>query len=122
MESPGRSVIALLGGGIPTVVTMRVAKTKLGKSVEALMENAEDCFDLAEAGHAQADKQHAHADKQEEIAATQHAAADGVDANADHLETLARALVEDAVELKVEIETINTASPPASLNSPKVAA
>ena len=88
---------------------MRVAKAKLGKSVEALMENAEDCFDLAKVGHAQADKQH-------EIAATQHKAAD---ANADHLETLARALVDDAVELKGEIYIADI--PPAPLKSPKVA-
>ena len=91
---------------------MRVAKAKLEKSVEALMENAEDCFDLAKVGHAQADKQH-------EIAATQHKAADAADANADHLETLARALVDDAVELKGEIYIADI--PPAPLKSPKVA-
>lgn len=78
---------------------MVVAKAVLDKSVGSLIDKAEDCFDLAKAGHAQADKQH-------EIAVTQHQNADKVDANADHLETLGNALIGDALELKGEMEFV----------------
>jgi hypothetical protein len=78
---------------------MSIAKAMLDKSVEGLIDKAEDCFDLAKAGHAQADSQH-------EVAATQHQNAEKVDANADRLETLGRALVGDALELKGEMEFV----------------
>lgn len=76
---------------------VRVAKAALEKSVGSLLDKADDCFDRAKAGHAQAESQH-------DIADTQHKNADKVDANADRLETLGQALIDDALELKGEIE------------------
>jgi hypothetical protein len=78
---------------------LNIAKVVLEKSVDTLIDKAEDCFDRAKAGHEQADKQH-------EIAEVQHQNADKVEASADHLVTLGKALVADAVELKGEMEIV----------------
>lgn len=76
---------------------MRSAKIAIEKSVGKLIDKADDCFNRAKAGHALADDQHG-------IAETQHKNADKVDALADHLESLGQELVNDALELKGEIE------------------
>jgi hypothetical protein len=86
---------------------MKIEKIVLEKSAEALLERAEDCFDLATAQHKMADEQHEvaarqseNANTQQEIAAEQHAGAIKLAAKADELETLGSALVAEAVEIK----------------------
>ena len=54
---------------------LNIAKVVLEKSVDTLIDKAEDCFDRAKAGHEQADKQN-------EIAEVQHQNADKVEASA----------------------------------------
>jgi hypothetical protein len=69
------------------------------KAALALLEKAQDCFDLAETQQDNADKQH-------ENAARQHASADKESDNAAKLVTLACALVDDAVNLQGETEVL----------------
>ena len=75
----------------------RSVQVAIEKSVGKLLDKADDCFERAKADHALAENQH-------QAAETQHDVADKVDASADSLEALGQALVDDAVELKGEIE------------------
>ena len=83
---------------------MRFEKRLVKKSVEALAEKAEDCFDLAKVQHKNAEQQHEIADKQHEIAHEQHDNASKLDTSADKLDAVARALTAEAIELKGELE------------------
>jgi hypothetical protein len=83
---------------------MRFEKRLVKKSVEALAEKAEDCFDLAKVQHKNAEQQHELADKQHEIAHEQHDNAAKLDTSADKLDAVARALTADAIELKGDLE------------------
>ena len=76
---------------------VRVGKAALEKSVDDLMTKAEDCFNRAKVGHAEADSQHV-------IADSQHLHAEKLDVSADHLETMGHGLIGDALEIKGEIE------------------
>jgi hypothetical protein len=76
---------------------MHSAKERLEKTVNALIDKAEDCFDLAKAQHKAADLQHVLADKQ-------HENADKLDTSADKLDTVGDALTNDAIELRGDLE------------------
>jgi hypothetical protein len=78
---------------------MRPTNNVIEKAALALLEKAQDCFDLAETQQDNADKQH-------ENAARQHASADKESDNAAKLVTLACALVDDAVNLQGETEVL----------------
>ena len=84
---------------------MKTEKIVLEKSAEALLQRADDCFDLAATQHEMADRQHEDASRQFEnatrqqaIAAGQHVEADKLAAKADELEAVGRALKAGAVE------------------------
>jgi hypothetical protein len=78
--------------GTNSEAKMNFEKEVLQKSVDVLMDKAENCLDLAKAQHKIADKQHDSADK---------------------LETIGHALEDDAVELKGELEMVaGRGSPP----------
>ena len=99
---------------------MRIEKIVLEKSANTLLEKAEDCFSLAVSQQGLADKQHEiaaaqheNADQQHENAVQQHNAdkldvnadkldtnAIKLDANVDRLNTMGRALLAGAVEIK----------------------
>ena len=86
---------------------MQIEKIVLEKSAEALLEQAEDCFDLAKTQHKLAEHQHdiamlqqQNADKQQGIAARQHCDADQLATKADKLVALGHALEANAVEIK----------------------
>ena len=70
----------------------RTEKALLEKSVEVIMEKAEDCLDLAKTQHEIADQQHAIADQQQD--------------SADKLDTLGHALIAEAIDLKGEMEIV----------------
>ena len=74
------------------------------KAAKALLEKAQDCFDLAETQQDNSDKQH-------ENAARQHATADNESDTAAKLVALGCALEDDAVNLQGETE-----SPPAPVH------
>jgi hypothetical protein len=76
---------------------MRFEKALVEKWVEALVEKAEDCFDLAEIQHKTADKQHEIAEKQRQLADKQQDAANKID-------KVGRTLITSAVALKDELE------------------
>jgi hypothetical protein len=76
---------------------MRFEKERLEKTVNALIDKAEDCFELAKSQHKAADLQHVLADKQ-------HENADKLDTGADKLDTVGDALTADAMELKGSLE------------------
>jgi hypothetical protein len=93
----------------PGVTKMQIDKLLLEKSAEALVERADDCFDLATTHHAMAEHQHEVAKRQQEnadmqrgIAVRQHVDADKLEAKADKLDALGNELLEDAAEIKGE--------------------
>lgn len=86
---------------------MRIDKVVLEKSADALLEQAEDCFDLAKTQHKLAEHQHEiatlqqqNADKQQGIAARQHCDADQLTDKANKLDALGHALIDNALEIK----------------------
>jgi hypothetical protein len=83
---------------------MRFEKRLVQKSVQALMNKAEDCLDLAKTQHKAADQQHEIADKQHEISHEQHDSAAKLDTSADKLDIVSDALIAEAIELKGELE------------------
>src|ERR1700726_1011234 len=83
---------------------MRFEKERLEKSVNALMDKAEDCFDLAKTQHKSADQQHDIADKQNKLAQEQHENANRLGTSADKLDTVGQALEDEAISLKGELE------------------
>lgn len=98
---------------------MHFEKKLAEKSVAVLMDKAQECFDVAKDQHKIADKQHEAADKQQEAANMQHEIADRQDNNADILDTMGNALVDDAVDLKSELELdANRTSPRIRLREP----
>ena len=75
-------------------------------ATKVLKDRADDCFELAESHHAQAESEHegasrqlANAAVQEVIATNQHRNADQLEAKAKTLEGLGRALLADAAEI-----------------------
>ena len=75
-------------------------------ATKALLDRADDCFDLAKSHHAQAESEHegaarqlANASVQEIIATNQHRNADQLEAKANMLEGLGRSLAADAAEI-----------------------
>jgi hypothetical protein len=85
---------------------MGVKKELLEKSVENLLDKAEDCRDLAETQHDIANKQH-------DSAARQLDNAGKLAASADALDALGRELEADAVEIKGEMEMVAARTSPA---------
>jgi hypothetical protein len=83
---------------------MRFEKKLVEKSVEALSERADDCFDLARTQHKAADQQHELANMQHHLAHEQHENAETLDASADRLDTVGQALEAQALSLKGELE------------------
>ena len=83
---------------------MRFEKKLVEKSVEALTERADDCFDLARTQHKAADRQHELANKQHELAHQHHENAETLEAGADKLDTVGQALEAQAISLKGELE------------------
>jgi uncharacterized membrane protein YgaE (UPF0421/DUF939 family) len=83
---------------------MRFEKKRVAKSIEALTERADDCFDLAKTQHKAADQQHELANKQHDLAHQQHENAETLDASADKLDTVGQALEAQAISLKGELE------------------
>jgi hypothetical protein len=88
---------------------MTIQNLLLGKSAEALLERADDCFDLAQTQRDMADHQHEmakrqqdNADMQQGIAVRQHVDAGKLSAKADMLDALGNELVADAAEIKGE--------------------
>jgi formylmethanofuran dehydrogenase subunit C len=87
---------------------MRIEKIVLEKSANTLLERAEDCFSLAASQQGLADKQHEiaaaqheNADQQHENAVRQHSDADKLDDNADKLDT-------NAIKLGAIVDRLNT--------------
>jgi len=72
---------------------MRIEKEQLEKTVNALIDKAQDCFEIAQTQHKAADLQHTLADKQ-------HENANKLETSADKLDTIGDALTTDATELK----------------------
>jgi diguanylate cyclase (GGDEF)-like protein len=113
--APGREVVA----------KMQIEKIVLEKSAEALLEKAEDCFDLAKSEQTLADKhhevaatQHENADQQHELAAEQNSNADNLEAvavkleaHADKLDTMGHALEAKAVEIKGDTLVVQRGRP-----------
>jgi hypothetical protein len=79
-------------------------KKLLDKSVKALSEKADDCFDLDKIQHNAADQQHEIADKQHQLSHEQHENADKLVTSADKLDTVGQALEAEAISLKGELE------------------
>jgi hypothetical protein len=105
--------IANSGMNSASVPRMRIEKIVLEKSVKALLDKADDCFDLAKTQHNLAEKQHEsaalqqeNADKQQAIAAQQHSDADKLDTKADKLDALGHELEANAVEIKGETQLV----------------
>jgi formylmethanofuran dehydrogenase subunit C len=73
---------------------MRIQKIVLEKPANTLLEKAEDCFSLAASQQGLADKQH-------DNAVQQHSDADKLDVNADKLDT-------NAIKLDANVDRLNT--------------
>jgi hypothetical protein len=78
---------------------MHSEKALMDKSVDKILRNAADCFDLAETQQHVADKQH-------EVASRQHCSADELETSANKLEALGHALEADAAEIKGDTEVV----------------